>query len=92
MVRAEYVLPLLSHSPMEPMNFTACTATARIDALIGPTQWQDGAQGAVAKALGLKPEDGPVQTTFLGGGFGRRIDIDFIVQAAQICKAVGASR
>ena len=38
---------------------------------------------------GLKPEDVTLQTTFLGGGFGRRIDIDFIIQAAQISKAVG---
>jgi isoquinoline 1-oxidoreductase beta subunit len=58
-------------------------------ALIGPTQWQDAAQSAIATAVGLKPEDVSVKTTFLGGGFGRRIDIDFIVQAAQIAKAVG---
>jgi len=87
-VQAEYVMPLLSHSPMEPMNFTASVHDGKVD-LIGPTQWQDGAQGTVAKALGVKPEDVSVRTTFLGGGFGRRIDIDFIVQAAQISKAVG---
>jgi isoquinoline 1-oxidoreductase beta subunit len=87
-VRAEYVMPLLSHSPMEPMNFTASFHDGKVD-LIGPTQWQDGAQGTVAKALGVKPEDVSVRTTFLGGGFGRRIDVDFIVQAAQISKAVG---
>jgi isoquinoline 1-oxidoreductase beta subunit len=87
-VRAEYVMPLLSHSPMEPMNFTASYHDGKVD-LIGPTQWQDGAQGTVAKALDVKPEDVSVKTTFLGGGFGRRIDVDFIVQAAQISKAVG---
>ena len=87
-VRAEYVMPLLSHSPMEPMNFTASYHDGKVD-LIGPTQWQDGAQGTVAKALDVKPEDVSVRTTFLGGGFGRRIDVDFIVQAAQISKAVG---
>ncbi|MBG9390154.1 xanthine dehydrogenase family protein molybdopterin-binding subunit [Caenimonas sp. DR4.4] len=87
-VRAEYVSQLLSHSPLEPMNFTASYANGKM-LLIGPTQWQDGAQGAVAKALDMKPEDIGVQTTFLGGGFGRRIDLDFIVQAAQISRAVG---
>jgi isoquinoline 1-oxidoreductase subunit beta len=56
--------------------------------LIGPTQWQDGAQGAVAKALGVDLQNVSLETTFLGGGFGRRIDLDFIVQAAQISKAV----
>jgi len=87
-VRREYVSQLLSHSPLEPMNFTASYANGKM-LLIGPTQWQDGAQGAVAKAVEMKPEDVAVQTTFLGGGFGRRIDLDFIVQAAQISKAVG---
>jgi isoquinoline 1-oxidoreductase beta subunit len=87
-VRAEYVSQLLSHSPLEPMNFTAWYKDGKM-ALIGPTQWQDAAQSAIATAVGLKPEDVSVKTTFLGGGFGRRIDIDFIVQAAQIAKAVG---
>lgn len=86
-VRAEYVSQLLSHSPLEPMNFTASYKDGKM-LLIGPTQWQDGAQGTVAKAIGMKPEDVAVQTTFLGGGFGRRIDLDFIVQAAQISKAI----
>ena len=43
----------------------------------------------MAGALGLKPEDVTLQTTFLGGGFGRRLELDFIVQSAQISKAVG---
>jgi isoquinoline 1-oxidoreductase beta subunit len=86
-VKREYVSQLLSHSPLEPMNFTASWSNGKV-MLIGPTQWQDGAQGAVAKALGVPPADVSVQTTFLGGGFGRRIDLDFIVQAAQISKAV----
>ncbi len=86
-IRAEYVSQLLSHSPLEPMNFTAWYDNGKVQ-LIGPTQWQDAAQGTVAKVLGVKPEDVTLRTTFLGGGFGRRIDIDFIVQAAQISKAV----
>ncbi|MDB5856895.1 MAG: aldehyde oxidase [Ramlibacter sp.] len=86
-VKREYVSQLLSHSPLEPMNFTADWKDGKV-MLIGPTQWQDGAQGAVATALGVQPQDVSVQTTFLGGGFGRRIDLDFIVQAAQISKAV----
>ena len=86
-VKAEYVMPLLSHSPLEPMNFTAHYRDGKVD-LIGPTQWQDNAQATVAKLLGVKLEDVSLRTTFLGGGFGRRIDIDFIIQAAQISKAV----
>lgn len=87
-VRAEYVSQLLSHSPLEPMNFTAHYDNGKVK-LIGPTQWQDAAQSQVAKAVGAKLEDVTLQTTFLGGGFGRRIDTDYIIQAAQISKAVG---
>jgi isoquinoline 1-oxidoreductase subunit beta len=86
-VRAEYASQNVSHSPLEPMNFTAWFKDGKMS-LIGPTQWQDAAQSAIAKAVGLKDADVTVKTTFLGGGFGRRIDIDFIVQAAQIAKAV----
>ena len=86
-VRAEYLSQNVTHSPMEPMNFTAHVANGKA-LLVGPTQWPDAAQGAVAKLLGIKPEDVAVQSTFLGGGFGRRIDIDFIIQAALISQAV----
>lgn len=86
-VRREYVSQLLSHSPLEPMNFTAHYQNGKVK-LIGPTQWQDAAQNNIAAAVGVKPEDVTLETTFLGGGFGRRIDQDFIIQAAQISKAV----
>jgi isoquinoline 1-oxidoreductase subunit beta len=87
-LEAEYVSPMQSHSPLEPMNFTAHVQGNKA-LLIGPTQFQQGAQGAVAGALGLKPEDITLKTTYLGGGFGRRLELDFIVQAAEISKAVG---
>ena len=87
-IKAEYVSPMQAHAPLEPQNFTASFADGKV-LLIGPTQFQQGAQGAVAGALGLKPEDVTLKTTFLGGGFGRRLELDFIVQAAQISKAVG---
>ena len=87
-LKAEYESQLLAHATLEPQNFTADFKDGKC-LVIGSTQFQQGAQGAVAKALGLKPEDVTVQTTFIGGGFGRRLDVDFIVQAAQISKAVG---
>jgi len=87
-VEAEYIQPLQAHGPLEPMNFTAHVDGDKV-LLIGPTQFQQGAQGAVAAALGVKPEQITLKTTFLGGGFGRRLELDFIVQAAQISKAVG---
>ena len=87
-LRAQYESQLLAHATLEPQNFTADFRDGKC-LVIGPTQFQQGAQGAVAKALGLNPEDVTVQTTFIGGGFGRRLDVDFIVQTAQISKAVG---
>ena len=87
-LKAEYELPLLAHATLEPMNFTADYKNGKC-LLIGPTQFQQGAQGVVAAALGIKPEDITLKTTFLGGGFGRRLELDFISQAAQISKAVG---
>ncbi len=85
---AEYISPLQAHATLEPMNFTADFKDGKC-LLIGPTQFQQGAQGAVAGALGIKPEQIELRTTFLGGGFGRRLELDVIVQAAQISKAVG---
>ncbi len=87
-VTAQYVSPLQAHATLEPMNFTASYENGKL-LLIGPTQFQQGAQGAAAAALGMKPEDITLKTTFLGGGFGRRLELDFIMQAAQISKAVG---
>lgn len=86
-VRGEYMTQMLSHAPMEPMNYTAHFEGDRIR-LSGSTQWPDAVQGAVAKMLELKVENVAVENTFLGGGFGRRIDFDYILQAAQIAKAV----
>ncbi len=87
-VKAEYISPLLAHATLEPQNFTADYKNGKC-LLIGPTQFQQGAEGGVAAALGIKPENITLKTTFLGGGFGRRLEVDFIVQAAQISKAVG---
>ena len=88
-VRATYQMPFLSHSPLEPMNFTA---DVRKDSalLIGSIQFQQMALGMAAAITGLKPEQITIRTTFLGGGFGRRIDLDYMAQAVEISKAIGA--
>ncbi|MBV6418724.1 MAG: Isoquinoline 1-oxidoreductase subunit beta [Steroidobacteraceae bacterium] len=87
-VRAEYELPLLAHATLEPQ---VCTADVRADGcdLYVPTQSQGAAQAAAAAAAGLEPGQVAVHTTFLGGGFGRRIDVDFIPAAVEASKAVG---
>ncbi len=85
-----YTFPFLSHATMEPMN-----GTARVDGksaeLWLPTQSQSGTRDAVAKALGLAPEAVTIHTTLSGGGFGRRVECDFALQAAAIAKATGAT-
>ncbi len=87
-VEAAYELPLLAHATMEPMN---CTADVRADGcdLYVPTQIQQIAQATAAGAAGLKPEQVNVHTTLLGGGFGRRLEVDFIPAAVEASKAVG---
>jgi isoquinoline 1-oxidoreductase beta subunit len=87
-LQSEYELPFLAHATMEPMNFTADVGKDSV-VVYGPTQFQQLAAGVAAQAAGLKPEQVTVKTTFLGGGFGRRIDVDFITQAVEISKAIG---
>ncbi len=87
-IEAAYELPFLAHATMEPMNFTADVRKDGCD-IYGPTQFPQLAEGVAMQITGLPKEKVNVHTTFLGGGFGRRIDVDFIVQAVQISKAVG---
>ncbi|MBI3528027.1 MAG: xanthine dehydrogenase family protein molybdopterin-binding subunit [Betaproteobacteria bacterium] len=88
-VEATYQLPFLSHSPMEPQN-TMADVRADKAIIITPTQFQQLVPHVVAGATGLKPEQVEVHTTFLGGGFGRRVEVDYTIDAAEISKAVGA--
>ena len=85
---AQYFMPYLAHSTMEPVNCSAVVADGKCR-IIGPIQFQQGAQAVAAVATGLKPEDVTVETTFLGGGFGRKLELDFIRQAAEIAKVSG---
>jgi isoquinoline 1-oxidoreductase subunit beta len=87
-LEASYELPFLAHATLEPMNFTADVRADGCD-LYGPTQFPQLAEGMAMQVTGLPKEKVRIHTTFLGGGFGRRIDVDFIVQALQISKAVG---
>ena len=86
---AVYNLPMLAHATMEPMNCTADVKADRCDIYVG-TQVQQNAQAAAAEAAGLPPARVNVYTTLLGGGFGRRLEVDFIPAAVTASKAVGA--
>lgn len=82
-ITAEFKMPFLAHATLEPQN---CTAWAKEDHLEiwAPTQSPDMAQVAAAKATDYSLGDIKINTTFLGGGFGRRINQDFVAEAAAI--------
>jgi len=88
-VEAVYEMPFLAHATMEPMN---CTAHVRADGvdIWAPTQNQTGVQMVGGQIGGVPPEQVAVHTTYLGGGFGRRFELDFIVEALETSKAAGA--
>lgn len=86
-VEAEYQCPFLSHAPMEPMNFFAHVQADKVE-LVGPTQTPQAAQNQVAKLLGVAPEKVSVQLTKMGGGFGRRLNNDYALEAAELAKII----
>jgi isoquinoline 1-oxidoreductase beta subunit len=87
-VERAYEAPLLSHSPMEPMNGTALVLNGRAELWV-PTQVQSDLRTAVAKALGFDEAAVSINTTEVGGGFGRRLQVDYGVQAALIAREIG---
>ena len=87
-IEAEYELPFLAHATLEPVNCTAEIINGECH-ITGPIQFQQGAQYGVAAGVGMPPEKVFIHTTFLGGGYGRKLELDFQIQAAQIAKAVG---
>ncbi len=87
-IDAVYELPMLAHATLEPQNCTVEFKDGNCH-VHAPTQVQQFAQGAAAQAAGLPVEKVFVHTTFLGGGFGRRLDVDFIPAAVECAKAAG---
>jgi isoquinoline 1-oxidoreductase beta subunit len=88
-IEVEYELPYLAHAPMEPLN---CFVDLKSDSCLIRTgsQFQTMDRNAAASVAGLKPEQVTLETTFLGGGFGRRActGSDYIIEAVQVAKAV----
>jgi isoquinoline 1-oxidoreductase beta subunit len=87
-LEAVYEIPFAAHACMEPMNCTVHIRPGGAEAWI-PTQAPQWAQDVIAQVSGLPPESVIVHTTLMGGGFGRRYQADFAVEAAQVAKAVG---
>ena len=91
-LEAEFVFPYLAHAAMEPLNCTVALADARAEIWTGSQcPGLDGA--AVARVLGIKPEQVAVHVEMAGGGFGRRFSSgsDFVVEACEIAKAARAA-
>lgn len=88
-IKREYQCPFLSHAPMEPMNFFAHVKADGVE-LIGPTQTPDRARNATATLLGFSPDKITVDITRLGGGFGRRLQADYVVEAAELSSLIKA--
>src|SRR5947209_1186675 len=87
-LEAVYELPFAAHVCMEPMNCTVHIQTDSAEAWV-PTQGPQWAQGVIAEIAKLPPEKVIVHTTLMGGGFGRRYQADFVMEAAQVAKASG---
>lgn len=84
-IEAEYRAPFLAHAAMEPVNCTASYSDGRLSLWV-PTQVPSIAVTAAARAAGIAEDRVDLHLTPLGGGFGRRLDTDMVVQAAQIAR------
>jgi isoquinoline 1-oxidoreductase beta subunit len=88
-LKAIYEIPHLAHATMEPMN---CTADVRDDhcQVWAPTQNPNAALGRAVRVSGLPSDAVQVHIPLIGGGFGRRLQVDYVGEAVEISKAVGA--
>jgi isoquinoline 1-oxidoreductase beta subunit len=81
-----YSAPYLAHQTLEPMNCTVQWAHGRLQLWV-PTQVPSFVLAAAAKAAGITTDRVDLQVTLLGGGFGRRLELDFVLQAVQVALA-----
>ncbi len=86
-IDAVYEMPFLAHAAMEPMNCTVHVTKDSCDIWVG-IQVVSRAQATAAQVTGLSPDKVQVHNHLLGGGFGRRLDVDGITQAVALAKQV----
>jgi len=86
-VAAVYEVPFLAHACMEPMNCTALFTGTELE-VWAPTQAHSVVRELGAAIAGLAPDQVTVHTTFMGGGFGRRAEMDFAKQAMSVAVQV----
>lgn len=88
-VRGEYFYPFIAHASLEPQNCTARFEGGKLE-IWAPTQNPASGRSLVTKTLGLTDEDVTIHITRSGGGFGRRLSNDYMVEAAWIARQAGA--
>jgi isoquinoline 1-oxidoreductase beta subunit len=88
-VEVAYDYPFLSHATLEPQNCTAYFNDGKVE-IWAPTQQPAGGRQLVARTLGVQEGDVTIHLTRCGGGFGRRLRNDYMVEAAWISKVAGA--
>lgn len=86
-IESEFQCPFIPHNAMEPMNFFADVKSDRAD-LAGPSQAPEGARNAIAKMLNMPQENVTIELTKLGGGFGRRLNSDYALEAAELSSLI----
>ncbi|GAB3431331.1 molybdopterin-dependent oxidoreductase [Massilia solisilvae] len=87
-VTAEYRAPFLAHATMEPVNCTAQVADGKVR-LWASTQVPSVAVQAAARVAGVSRDDVAIEVPLLGGGFGRRLEVDMVAQAVALAMASG---
>lgn len=87
-VEADYECPFQAHACMEPMNCTVSITDTSAE-VWAPAQGPEWVKQVVAQVSGLPQDKVKVHVTLMGGGFGRRYQADFAMEAAQIAKKVG---
>jgi isoquinoline 1-oxidoreductase beta subunit len=90
MIEASYSAPFLAHATMEPMNCTARVSDGKVE-LWAPTQVPGLCRDVAARIAGVRLDDVVLHTTLLGGGFGRRLEVDYAAYAVRVAMDCGGA-